>query len=501
MRKLPALVLLLIAGATGFFYSCTKLDTTTLGSDLIPAVDNVNTFADTLNVVATQSDYTDSTMVSLNADHVLGNISNDPLFGTTESKVFLQIKPKQFPYGFPQKDSLFTGCLDSVVLCLKYTGFYGDSTLPQQLVVNEINDTRFRDSLNTTWPTIFQPTVGAPLSPVTSVDVRNLPNYIKYANRRDSVNFQIRIKLDSASFAARLFGSDSVLTGAGNHAFYSDSIFRREFTGLAISALPGTGNGLIYLNVADTNTKLEVHYRRKNGAKLDSVYTSFYMVTEANPAVSMSRSASGNYISHNRAGTPSATPGPGELYLQAQPGTFVNISIPGLSGYANRIIHRAELIIESIPDPSDVVMKPPVYLYLDLKDSVNITPPYYKPIYSDLNPSSFYDPDKKNGASIFPPGGVDFSYYGGFARKKTGPGGQTITYYNINMSRYIQKMVKENGYNYGLRLFPAFSFKYPQYSNGYIIYSNRVAYGRVRVGDGNNSQYRMRVRVVYSQLK
>lgn len=500
MRKYFALAFFLIAGLSGLIFSCTKLDTTTLGSDLIPAVDNVNTFADTLNVVASQADYTDTTVVNINADHVVGNISNDPLFGTTESKVFLQLKPSQFPYGFPKKDSLFAGCLDSVVLCLKYTGFYGDSTIPQQLVVNEITDTRFRDSINTTWPTIFQPLTGLQLSPVTSVDVRTLPNYIKYSNRRDSVNYQIRIKLDSASFAARLFESDSVLTGAGNHAFYSDSIFRRQFTGLAISALPGTGNGLIYLNVADTNTKLEVHYRRKNGAKLDSVYTSFYLVTEANPAVNLARSATGNYINHNRAGTPSATPAAGELYLQAQPGTYANLSVPGLAGYSNRIIHRAELIIESIPDPSDATMKPPVYLYLDLKDSMNATPVRYKPIYSDLNPSSYYDPDFKNG-SLFPAAGVDFSYFGGFARKKTGPSGETITYYNINLSRYVQQLVKNNGYNYSFRLFPAFSFKYPQYSQGYIIYSNRVAYGRVRVGDGSNPQYRMRVRIVYSQLK
>ena len=32
--------------------ACTKIDTTHLGSDLIPSVDNVNTFETTLDVVA-----------------------------------------------------------------------------------------------------------------------------------------------------------------------------------------------------------------------------------------------------------------------------------------------------------------------------------------------------------------------------------------------------------------------------------------------------------------
>ncbi len=500
MRRFSVPALLLITGLFGFILSCTKLDTTTLGSDLIPAVDNVNTFADTFEVIATQSDYTDTTLVPLSAEHVLGNITNDPLFGTTEAKLFLQIKPDRFPYGFPKKDSLFAGSLDSVVLCLNYTGFYGDSSIPQQLVVNEINDTQFRDSISTTWPTTYQPAnLGPQIAPVKTVDVRNLSNFIKYSNGRDSVQYQIRIKLDSTMYASRLFNSDSLAAGAGNHAFYSDSVFRREFTGLAISALPGTGNGLIYLNVADTNTKLEVHYRRKNGAHLDSVYTSFYMVSVASPAINLTRSASANYIARNRAGTPSASPSPGEIYLQAQPGTYANLSIPGLTGYSNRIVHRAELIIESIPDPLDGIMKPPAYMYLDLKDSVNITPPHYKPVYFDLNPSYAYNPD--GATSFFPSGGIDFGYYGGFARGKVGPTGEQITYYNINISRYIQNMVKTGGYNYGFRLFPAYSFKYPQYNSGYITYANRVADGRVRVGDGTNPLYKMRLRVVYSVLK
>lgn len=502
MRNSQASIILIISGILGFFLSCTKIDTTSLGSDLVPAVDNVSTFADTFDVFATQSDYTDSTFVGITSDHALGNITNDPLFGTTEAKLFLQLKPNTFPYGFPKRDSIFPGSLDSVVLCLDYTGFYGDSTVPQQLVVNEITDTEFRDSLNTTWPTSYQPTgLGAQLAPVKTVDVRQLSNFMKYSNGRDSVRYQIRIKLDSATYAARLFGSDSVLTGGGNHAFYSDSIFRREFTGLAISALPGTGNGLIYVNIADTNTKLEVHYRRKNGSHLDSVYTSFYLVQGAIVSTNTARSATANYIHRNRAGSASENPAPGEFYLQTQPGTFLNLSIPGLTGYSNRIIHRAELIIESEPDPLADIMKPPPYLYLDLKDSVNATPVRYKPLYYDLNPSVSYDPDFKNGASFFPTGGIDFSYFGGFARKKTGTSGETIYYYNINLSRYIQMMVKNGGYNYSFRLFPAYAFKYPQYSNGMVSYANRVADGRVRVGDATNPQRKMRLRVVYSLLK
>ena len=74
-----------------FNFGCTKLDTTNLGSDLIPAVDNVNTFADTFAINATQHVYTDTTLVFSTADQVLGKITNDPLFGQSEGKLFFQL--------------------------------------------------------------------------------------------------------------------------------------------------------------------------------------------------------------------------------------------------------------------------------------------------------------------------------------------------------------------------------------------------------------------------
>ena len=69
-------------------WGCTKLDTTTLGSDLIPVVDNINTFADTFNVVTSQGYFVDSSHVSRDDYNALGNISNDPLFGKTNANVF-----------------------------------------------------------------------------------------------------------------------------------------------------------------------------------------------------------------------------------------------------------------------------------------------------------------------------------------------------------------------------------------------------------------------------
>jgi hypothetical protein len=62
-----------------FIGGCTKIDTTTLGADLVPAVDNISTFADTLNVIGTQGFFKDSTILNGTDDHILGAITNDPV--------------------------------------------------------------------------------------------------------------------------------------------------------------------------------------------------------------------------------------------------------------------------------------------------------------------------------------------------------------------------------------------------------------------------------------
>jgi hypothetical protein len=486
-------------------WNCTKLDTTDIGSDLLPAVDNVHTFADTLLINSTQSSLFDTAIIGRSDDYALGSITNDPLFGRTTANIYMQLKPPFYPYYFGNPGDTITGAglgIDSVVLCLKYAGFWGDSLLPVGLEVREVNDVIFRDSVYNNNKTSYQPNVFGTFLATKNIDVRTIGNYIKYNNGRDSVNNQIRIKMPSA-WASALFSRDSIKANAANNAFYSDSVYRNFYHGLAVIST-GSGNGLLYASLSDTATKLEVHYKRRNGGKIDSVYSSLrlnpnFSITAANAPISNTS----NYIKRDRTGFPVSNPASTEHYLQTSPGSFINLNIPALSTFPNSIIHRAEIIVEQIPtDPVlDEKLSAPNFLYLDLKDTG--TTNKWKPIYFDLNTAEVYDPDYKTSIPYIA-GQIDFQYYGGYRRTKLDAvTGKERKYYTFNISRYVQQIVTDHTRAYDMRLFAPFSFNYPQYSTTFIPFGNNIAFGRVRIGSGSintNPNYRMKLRIVYSKL-
>jgi len=502
IQQQPLLLLSIISVAL-FFWGCTKLDTTTLGADLIPEVDNVNTFADTLDIITTQGafegTFKDTTKLSLTEEYAIGKV-NDPLMGGTNAKLFLQIKPPYYPYviGKAKYDSIVSA--DSVVLCLSYKAFWGDSTQPVTLQVYEISEDAHGewDSVFTYRTINYEPLLNNAISAPKTIDIRNLKDYIK-VGKTDSINNQIRIKLSNA-FRDSLFKRDT----SRNKAFSADSLFRFFNNGFAVIA--NSGNALMYVNLLEDKTRLELHYKRKYrssvdspySATVDTAYNSFYF-NSGLQGETVRRSSVANKILRSRNALPD---GSQELYLQTTPGTFANLEIPDLSNLSNRIVHRAEIQIQQIPDViNDKTYAESSYMYLDLVDSgVN----KWKPIYFDLNPGSYYDSDFKTaGLPYFPSNGeVDINYFGGYLRKKV-DAGVTQAYYNINITRYIQQLLTKRTRNYKMRLFPAHSFTYPQYSSVLIPYRNPIAYGRTRIGGGSNPNpaYRMRLRIIYSKIK
>ncbi len=501
----PSRILTLVITGLLFFslinFSCSKFDTTNLGSDLLPAVDNINTFADTLSVITSQGIYNpDTTVLNRTDDFVFGSI-NDPVFGQTTAGIYFQLKPSFFPYYIGAANDTLNGYgagLDSVVLCLKYRGFFGDSTMPLQFQVNAVSDNNFRDSVYNKRTVNYRPNIGQLLG-TGSVDPRRMADTIYYANGKNTSVGQIRIKL-SQNWGQLLYTSDSLAIGPFFHAFASDSAYRYRFNGLAVTAT-GINNTLVYTKLADTSTRLEIHYRRRNLGRVDTLFTSLSLNSDPFGSPTNYSSGIANYVQRNRPALPS---GSQEIFLQTTPGTYANLSIPGLSGLNNRFIHRAELIVQQITEIPESVFRTPNFLYLDLRDST--VAPLWKPIYHDLNPAANYDPDYQNPLSIpyFPSLniGVDYNYFGGYRRDRTDPSGNIQHYYNFNISRYVQDIVTTHRRNYDLRLMSPSKFNYPQYGPIYEAFGNSIAFGRVKVGGGSNPNpnYRLMLRIVYSKL-
>lgn len=480
-------------------WGCTKIDTTELGADLIPAVDNVHTFADTLEINGSREPNIDSNRLASSENHVLGSINNDPVFGKTKADLFLELKPGFFPYYFGNANDTINPIhgtqFDSVILCLSYKGYYGDTTLPQKLSVYALdqNTSNFKDSV---YRLDFQPN-----QPYTNligqavIDPLAVKKQVFINGGQDSVTNQVRIKLDN-SFLNVIKSFDSSATSL-NNAFHSDSVFKEIFKGFAVVSDNGSSsNGLFYISLTDALTRLEIHYTKRNAGVIDTSYSTWNFSTGTSALVS--RSAQANYLKRDTAGSEFAvSPQADALYIQSAPGSAVNLSIPELTNYPNRIIHRAEVFIEQVPgDPMlDKVLTPPAYLYLDLIDDT-ANPRKYKPVYFDLSPNTFYLPDVAVSGSFFPSGGIDHNYFGGFLRSVTDSRG-TRSYYSFNLTRYVQNMITQGGINYKMRVYAPYNLSY----YGFILtYSNNLAFGRVKIGNGNNPNYRMRMRIVYSNL-
>ncbi len=481
-----------------FNWGCSKLDTTNLGADLIPAVDNVNTFSTTLDIITTQGRFDDSFKIARAENHLLGIINGDFLFGQSKANIYLQPKPSFYPYFFGNAGDTLV-MIDSVVLTLSYQGSWGDTTQLQTLNVYEFNDTNFGDSVFQFKTIKYQPPMLGNLLATKSIDIRRLRDTVRFGNGKDSSINQIRIKLSDA-FAQTLGGRDSTRAGIGNNnAFFRDSIYRKLYSGLAVVPSGASGNALMYINIAEPKTRLEIHYKKKANqtGKLDTTFTTFNLQT--NDFAALIPSGTANNIQRAWSGNV-LNPSPDALYLQTSPGTFANLRIPALDTFRNAIIHRAQISIEQIPDNPilDSIFSVPPFVYLDLIDT-GVTK--WKPLYFDLNPNARYDPDFRTGFPYFPTGDIDYTYFGGFARKKTNAIGESVYYYDLNVTRYVQHVVKKDFPNYQFRLFPGSRVLYPQFSNanfiaGELPLDNPVGFGRIKVKSGSHPDNRVKMRMV-----
>lgn len=452
--------------------SCTKIRSTDLGGDLIPAVDNVSVFDTTLEVTSELYQLPDSSRIRYNQDHAIG-ILQDPAFGTTTGEAYVQFVPLAFgAYPFGKSRDSIVG-LDSVVLSLRYRTLYGDSNAIQTLRVFEIDpNSPFRDS-SLGYPISQAPfDVADELGAKENILFSTLNDSLRYINIKDTVKTvnELRIPLSTA-FGLKLMNLDTT-------DFKTDTTFRLKFKGLAIrpDAASALKKALAYFNFSDAGTHLRFHYRRIRNGAIDTTTTDFTFRNYSNANL-VSRDIAGTvYESKLQNGILNQE----ELYIQSSPGSFALLKVPGLENLNNRVVYKASLIAEQLPDPDNIYFRQPNLLFLDAVDSVN------KRFYTIPNSWVLED----NTTYRYSP-----DYFGGYLKNGK---------YEFDLSRYVQGIVTRKEKSYTLRLYAPF-VTIPTISGTSDItrilsLNPYIGSGRVILGGGAHPVKKLRLYIIYSKI-
>jgi hypothetical protein len=476
--------------AATLLFSCTRISTSELGIDFL-SQDAISTRDTILDVETETVVMEDSLRIYPTDQHMLGDITNDPIFGNTSASLFLQLKPAFYPFYIKgTKDSII---VDSVVLILSYKGFYGDSSKPVKIYVNRI-DPSTPLAVGKLYAANYPDAYGIR----KGVAIGN-PKLFDFASAKDSINDrfenasrQIRLRLNQS------LGNELLKTYDSNGVYRNDTTFRSAFSGFALSTNPSDNhNALIRVALLDSNTKLALYYSTSATGSVtrDTLVTHFRF--------NYYSAQNANFILRNRAASEIASHLNGFakdslVYVQTSPGTMVKIKVPGLKTFEKKIIHRAELIAEQVPDAArltttDSYMTAPNYLFLGVYDSatkqLRSVPNDYQGV---VNPQLL-------------------AQFGGYKISKSLNGFSNVATYNFNVSRYVQGLIARKDSLFDFRLYAPVndSIKFVQpYPFNKIqatdflttALGNQPAIGRVRLGGGSHSKFRMRLRIFYTNL-
>ena len=485
--NLKGLSVLLFTTFSFLIFSCTKInEATELGGDLIPAVDNVNTFDTTISLEAAYHPFEDTSKLFLGENMALGKIT-DPTFGSATADMYFNLSSSV--YGTNPYKVGDSAVVDSVVLSLGFTTGYGDTTATGLLNVQvfEIaSGNGFEDSvlyrLNQPGFTTTGSALGSAAFSIPRLQdsIRIGTTGHRISSDSASVANVLRIRLNN-SLGNRLKSFDTAANGNGG--YYNDSTFRKLFRGLAVktqSANSAFGT-FAYFNLSDAKSTLKVYYHNSIGGVKDTA-TATYVHNVYSQANSITRSPGGAYLANIN------NPNAQNFYIQSSPsGSYVGIKVPNLENFPNKVIHRAELIAAEVSDPYSTTFPKPNLLYLDHKGPSQGTV---------IDTAYFFEKDIASSAT----GGFDYASFGGRIK--------TDNTYRFNITRYVQGIVTRKERNDSLRLYAPYRVYNFEPSSKLLLaypYNNILDYiakGRVVIAGTKNPDpnKRLRLHIIYSNL-
>ena len=389
--------------------SCKK-SPETIGNGLISDNNYIDVYhTDTVEIVC--HSYWDSVATS-HATNALIGAMKDPVFGTTEAGFYTQFRPSVAGQSFGANP-----VLDSLVLQLGMSGYYGDTTTLQTLHVYELADTLSVEKTYYSHSTVS--TQNADLA--AGFQFRPHPKTKINVIGTDTVGQPIiRVPLSEAL--------GNYLMSLDTTAFSSPDRFKEHFKGLYVACDPvSTGGAISYINLTNnTFTLLQLYYHDASTPDKPMRYN-FYVTTS---------DAYFNHFDHDYTqGSPEfvsqvidneTSLGQSTIYLQGMGGLRAWLHFPRLSHWTDSL-EQSHLVVNE----AKLVLPASAFL----TDSIYSAPTSFVLLGFNADSTTYLLPDYYEGSA----------YFGGLFDATQ----QTLSF---RISEYLQNMILEKRENIGLCL-------------------------------------------------
>lgn len=366
----------------GFIAACNK-KADQIGLGLQPASQELSVVFDNNSGLIAYSIREDSVRTDANAikTGMVGSML-DPVFGRTNAQIYSQFRLSENGHNFGEGAQL-----DSLVLSLAYSSFYGDTMTQQTVRVYELDVDMDPDTTYYSNQTLSD--YGTEIAAVTFMPGPSDTLYIDSVPKQP----QLRIPLSSV-FAQKLIDADD--------AVYDDNESWLEFMkGLRITAdQVGGDGGIMLFDMLESATVLTIYYRSADNEDtlsfefLSNNNCARFTAFDHNDYMEASAGLKAQIIDGDTSG------GSETFYLQAMGGVKAQLRLPDIKDYfadGAVSINEAKLIINIYDDGTDLAAPPQLGLamvdedgdYLPVADANEVSS-YYGGYLSENEDSYFF---------------------------------------------------------------------------------------------------------------
>lgn len=443
------------------FASCEN--PTGIGLEVSPDVALETKLVDTSTVI-TKLQKQDSIITNFTETSTLGYFE-DPIFGKTTASIALALTMPTTNYKFETNTSI-----DSAVLVFPFSGFYGDSAGASFVAeVRQLNEVLYSENRknyysNKVWLKNSTLLASKPFGTNFTDSIILQDIRTGKADSIKKIPAQLRIKLDANFIKNNIVDLDSVNK-------VSNQTFNNYLKGLFISVNKNstTGDGgLFSLNTSTAGAaKLDIFYKATGTAgAIDTLVKTFNINgASGHAATELSWDMDGTVV---KTALESTDKNSNLLYLKSLGGTYVKVDFPYLDKLntlgTNITVNRAELVF-----------------YVDNPANENYDPLSRLRTYRwDIAQRPQLVPDESpNDPRYLGPG-----FIGGFYNSNNKS-------YTFNFTGYIQDLISGKMKNYGTFIMPT----------NFTPESALNVLGRSVVGGGSNTNYKVKLRVFYTNQK